>query len=272
MSKSVTSTPATHFTPNAIVIEETSALQTVKSGSVSKEVYVLHVATEDGKSKEVRVLNPAMVQTCVDIEYLSKIAEASKNMFVARLATIERKSVEALGFKSVATFVQTVCGSRLDGNTLNKYVRVAKIFVDPETGAFREPLSQTVSVSNLCDCLRLFTNIEWKKSDSYTPAEWEQFFNDFVDMYVNTDRISLDATQKVLRKQIAEILNPSIITATAEEISSEPLTEGEPTAEEPTEETEAEAITAHISALSDLLSGNAEAEKLLADLVELLNK
>lgn len=271
MSKQTNTT--THYTPNAIVIEETSALQTVKSGSLSKEVYVLHVATEDGKNKEVRVLNPAMVQTCVDIEYLSKIAEASKNAFVARLATIERKSVEALGFKSVAVFVQTVCGSRLDGNTLNKYIRVSKIFVDPETGLFREPLSQSVSISNLCDCLRLFTNIEWKKSDAYTPTEWERFFNDFIDLYVNTEKISLDATQKVLRRQIAEILNPSIITATAEEISSEPITGEETTPEETTpEETEAEAITAHITALSDLLSGNAEAEKLLADLVELLNK
>lgn len=193
---------------------------------------------------------------------------------------VNASDVEKIGYSSVPAFIMDVFGTALDSNTIQRYIRIGKIFGDRTADGYKwkEPISQAVSVTNLGQILALvFEDLPKEKRDVYklSDSELNQLFDSFVEKYRPDEDggLPLQGTNKALRKYLNELkADKNVIPSTAEEVDSTPEESAE---EEVTPEMEAEAKReAWTLSLNDIMASNAdnaEVEELVIALMEKLN-
>lgn len=136
--------------------------------------------------------------------------------------------VEKIGFSSVTAFINEIFGSSLDSNTINRYVRVGKVFGDYTSDGYRwkEPISQAVSVTNLGQIIGMvFEDLPKEKRDVYklSRAELNTLFDNFCEKYRPDEDggMPLQGTNKALRKYLNELkADKNVIPTTATESDS----------------------------------------------------
>lgn len=151
-------------------------------------------------------------------------AEISNMALVCELGKVTKKVAEKDGFKSVMDYLRNAFGSRLDTNTLSRYYRVGRIFASRTEIGWKNGISNGVSITNLGQVLALI-DIKWTDLDSMSETDINVIYDKFVADYIDTELIHLNALNKVLRDEIKDIKNPAIISATAEEVTTEPSTD-----------------------------------------------
>ena len=150
-------------------------------------------------------------------------AEISSIALVCELAKVTKKVAEKDGFKTVMDYLRNAFGARLDTNTLSRYYRVGRIFASRSDLKWRDGIPASVSITNLGQVLALI-DIKWTDLDSMDEPTLSKIFDKFYADYIETEKLHLNALNKVLRDEIKDIKNPAIIEATAEEVTSDTST------------------------------------------------
>ena len=171
-------------------------------------------------------------------------------------------------------------------NTINKYRRIGLLFSNDTESAtdfsFCEFIDEDVSISNLDVILTLFDGLDVEKA---TKAERLKAVSDFYGNYIATDMIHLHNSQKELKKEVHEILNPAIEVEAKEvdekstDVEQEKSTDVEQEKSTDVEhekstdvDSTAETAQKAITALSLIFKGNSEAEKAISILMVEINK
>ena len=151
------------------------------------------------------------------------------------------EDVEKVGYSTVPAFINDCFGSTLDTNTIQRYIRIGKVFGDYTADGYKwkAPISQAVSVTNLGQIIALvFEDVPKDKRDVYklSATELNNLFDAFCEKYhPDMDNgMPLQGTNKALRKYLADLkADKDTIPTTAEDVTdNEPSAENEPTADE----------------------------------------
>ena len=209
----------------------------------------------------------------LDIDTFATLSTMSIKGLCVAMARLTTKIAEKAGFKSVVDMVAEK-HNNLSKNTLSKYRRIGLIFGDTQADGYmwRTFIPQGVSVSNLDVVLTLFDKLDMEK---LTPEQLEEKAQEFYDDYICTDRISLTATQKVLKEQVRLIKNPPIegkvITETegndTDEQAQEQAQETPETPETIAQEKEEEVRLA-ISTIAEYYKNNPTVSALIMELIK----
>ena len=186
--------------------------------------------------------------------------------------------VEKIGYSSVPAFIMDCFGSALDSNTIQRYIRVGKVFGDYTSDGYKwkAPISQAVSVTNLGQIIALvFEDMPKEKRDVYklSDTELNQLFDRFVEKYRPDEDggLPLQGTNKALRKYLNELkAEANVIPTTAEEVESTPADDIELTPEVEAED-KRESWTLTLNDIMASNADNADIENAVLHLMELLN-
>ena len=273
----------------------TALTETTKSG-ITKNFVEVNVETKDENgNKHIvtrKIYNELAVNTLVTIEQLSFIRNKSLKALVLSFGKITDKVAESVGLKSAKALIKTKFPEYSD-NTISKYRRIALLFSnsleDASDFTYCEFIPQDTPISNLDVVLTLFKDIDVEKS---TKEEREKALSDFYDKYIITDTIHLSASQQALKKEVREIVNPTIITVEANEVDNTNTeeentnTEDNTNTEEENTNTEEEntntedftnsendeIVNRAFAILKVKIHGNKKAEKLFTQFLEELEK
>lgn len=270
------------------------SVKTEQAGNITRDYMdvTLEVKNEDGEKVVVtrKLRNALAVSAMSIIEVLSKVNRASLKMIVGAMSKITDEHAQSVdkSLKTAKALIKTMFPEYSD-NTISKYRRIGKLFFEDteDAGNFHycSFIDEDVPISNLDVVLTLFDGIDVEKASK---EELAQAVSDFYAKYIVTDMIHLNASQKVLKKEVHYILNP-VIDAEAKEVDTdtpetpkkEELAKQAKEAEEAgevevTPEMErAEAIadfTLTLNAMSVMLKGNKQAEKAIKVLIDELAK
>ncbi len=176
---------------------------------------------------------------------------------------VNPEDVEKIGFSSVSAFINECFGNALDNNTIQRYIRVGKVFGDYIADGYKwkAPISQAVSVTNLGQIIALvFEDLPKEKRDVFklTRDELNTLFDNFCKKYRPDEDggMPLQGTNKALRKYLSDIkADKDVIPATASEVEAP----AEATEEEVTPEVEeTDRKSEWALTLNDILAHNAE--------------
>ena len=169
-------------------------------------------------------------KTYVTADTLRKFSEVSIQAMICELHSLTKEIAKADGF-TVNGFIKSAF-PQYDANTITNYYRVARIFGNPHTHIWKNPIPQGVSVTNLRQVLSL---INTDKIDEASEKDLDARLSDFVKKYITTGKIHLLGSNKDLREEISAIKNPNKadIQGKATEVK-----EGEGTGEEAQAEVE----------------------------------
>ena len=255
----------------------TALTETTKSGITKSFIEIpVEVKDDDGKKHIVtrKVYNELAVNTLVTIEQLTYVRKASLKALVLSFGKITDKVAESVGLKSAKALIKAKFPEYSD-NTISKYRRIALLFSNNTEDAtdftFCEYIPQDTPISNLDVILTLFKDIDVEKA-SY--EEREKALCDFYDKYIITDTLHLCTSQQSLKKEVREIVNPTIITVDGKEIDNteaENNTENNTEAENNTESENDEIVNRAFAILKVKISGNKKAEKLFSDFLKILD-
>lgn len=194
---------------------------------------------------------------------------------------VNPSDVEKIGFSSVPAFINECFGNALDTNTIQRYIRIGKVFGDYTTDGYRwkAPISQAVSVTNLGQIIALvFEDLPKEKRDVYklSDTELNMLFDTFCDKYRPDEDggLPLQGTNKALRKYLSEMkADADTIPTTATETTGQPdETTGQPdNAGQPeTIDGKREQWTLTLNEILADNADNADIEKAVLSLMELL--
>ncbi len=200
--------------------EQITALTETSGTGIVTSFVEIPVETKDERTGEKVIVmrklrNELAVNAMVSIEQLLFIAGKSTKGLVLGMAKLTKAHAESIGLKSVKTLLHNKFGKELDVNTIDKYRRIGLLFAadrkDPNNYEWRDGIDPDVSVSNLDAVMTLF-DLKGKKInlEACTDAELDALYEDFYGQYIVLDKIHLLATQKTLKEEVKEILNPSI--------------------------------------------------------------
>ena len=257
---------ATNFTTPecAIVKSETT-------GKITRNFIEIPVTIKDDNGDKKVVMRKCRDELTVSslstIGMLGELRKKSLKMLVLAMAKITDDEAQKVdkSLKTAKALIRALYPEYSD-NTVNKYRRIGLLFSNNVENAtdfmYNELIDQDVSISNLDVVITLFDKFDVEKA---TKAERAKALTDFYEKYIATDIIHLHASQSDLKKEVHEILNPSI-EGTAKEIDE--------TAQTETAQTESTAETAQhsIATLTLIFKGNKTAEDALAILMEELSK
>lgn len=273
--------------------EQITALTETSGTGITTSFVEVPVETKDERTGEKvivmrKVRNELAVNALVSIEQLLFIAGKSTKGLVLGMAKLTKAHAESIGLKSVKALLRNKFGKELDVNTIEKYRRIGLLFAadrrDPNNYEWREGIDPDVTVSNLDVVMTLF-DLKGKKInlEMCSDSELDALYDNFYGQYIVLDKIHLLATQKTLKEEVKEILNPSIdgyaiekdVDETSEgegECEGECEGEGEGEGECKTDNAQESALNA-IMILQTLFKDNKEAQKALkkiADMVDTL--
>ena len=226
----------------------------------------VEVKDEDSKQKVTvfrKLRNEVAVETVSKLYTFLNLSKATIKGSVLGMATLTKENAESVGLKSVKALIKAIFKEYSD-NTIDKYIRIGRIFGNDDKSNWREEIEPTTSVSNLDVVLTLF---DGKDKECETLAEYKALFDDFYTKYIDTEKIHLWKSQKALKEEVSNILHPAIdgtfkdVTETSAETSAENK-----------KESPKESATALIQALTVIFKSNKNAKKALAILVEECNK
>ena len=256
--------------------EEITALVETTGTGVTTEYVEIPVEVKDEKTgekvvKQRKLYNKLAVNALVNIDKLLFISSKSTKGLVLGMAKLTKAHAEAVGLKSVKALLHNKFGKELDVNTIEKYRRIGLLFAadrnDPNNYEWREGIDSEVSVSNLDVVMTLFNLKENKINlENCTDDEIDEMFADFYGKYIVLDRIHLLASQKSLKEEVKEILNPSI---EAEAIIKDADENGAD--ENGVDESATESALKAITTLRLLFKGNKDAEKALKKLADMID-
>lgn len=242
-------------------------------------------ASEDSFTLGDKVIKNKVLTTYhARAEILVTAKAISDNALSIECGRLTPEEVAKVGYTSVVAFISDCFGSQLDTNTIQRYIRVARIFADYTADGYqwKAPISKGVSVTNLCQIIALvFEGITDKdKKDVYKLSESERnaLFDRFVEKYRPDEDggLPLQGTNKALRKYLSELkASENDIPTTAEEVSgTTDAIENDPDTIEVTEEVaKADRLAEYTLTLNAILAeyaNNEEIEKAVIGLMEVL--
>lgn len=196
---------------------------------------------------------------------------------------VNPSDVEKIGYSSVSAFINDCFGNALDSNTINRYIRVGKVFGDYTADGYKwkAPISQAVSVTNLGQIIAMvFEDLPKDKKDIYKLSEKElnDLFDEFVEKYRPDEDggLPLQGTNKALRKYLNDLkAKAEEIPTTAEEVTETTETETAETETETAEKVDGvevmkEKWTLTLHEIMGVNMGNKDIESHVLALLELL--
>lgn len=260
-----------NFTP------ETTSLTTNERG---KEVFLVNRKDENNVIFRKEIQSPALVKALSTMEILTYAHKISTKGMVIQIGLLDRETLKKEGFKSVSDAVLSCdFGNEYDANTINRYRRIGRAFgiIDADGRYKWYGISQDVTVNNISAIMKLI-NFPDKFEDA-TIEELHSCVDEFIENYIDTDRIHLSQGQKDLREEVRK-LNNVIMDTTSEEIKDEKSNEnsaenGDGEVEITPEVEETDRINESISMIDYLritFKGNKKALDMLAKLADMLEK
>lgn len=235
--------------------------------------------TKDGEIVLKTVYEPALVAIFEKVDYLTQVSDASRKALCLELAGINAEMLKKAGIKGGFNgFIEKCFGVKLDANTAGRYRKVGVVFGtrdDNGRAVWKAPISADVSVSNL-DVVLPLVNLP-KNWEDLSAKEIDSLYDDFVGKYIVTGLISLDATQKELKRQKHDLFN--MVEGVASEIDNSITSDKTVTTDETVtiDETVSSDKTVtidncveYVDALMVHFKGNEKALELLAQIAELL--
>lgn len=196
--------------------------------SVDRNISALVPVFADNEVREMLVNVGEKEITAVELKRsvvtartLIEYANISTMCLACEMGKLSKADVEKEGFKSVISFVKTAFGSRLDENTISRYYKIGRVFGDAYTHKWRKGIPADVSITNLGVCLSLLPkDVDVSK---LSDDELDVVFNEFYDIYVDTEKIHLRNSLKGIREEVKIILHPekADIPVKAEEVDSD---------------------------------------------------
>lgn len=291
----ISNAEATKTTSSVNVIDDitrsanTDLVKVETVGSITRSYIDVPVKQKDEEGKEVvvyhKLRNAVAVATLNNIGMLSEVRKKSLKYIVLGMAKITDEHASSVGLKSAKALIKAIYPDYSD-NTINKYRRIGLLFSrsteDVNDFSYMSFIDEDVSISNLDVILTLFEGL---KVEEMSLAERESAVSDFYTKYIITDMIHLHGSQTELKKEVKEILNPSITveakeveedtetaTGTATETATEATEGATETATETATDSTAETASRAITSLTLIFKGNKVAEEALSTLMEELSK
>ena len=263
---------------NAQTIADVNPTDLVKvetTGNITRNYIEIPVEIKDDNGDKVTVYrklrNELAVTSMATLEIIGELRKKSLKMLVLAMAKITDEHAQSTdkSLKTARALIKAKYPEYSD-NTINKYRRIGLLFSNDTESAtdysYTSFIDEDVSISNLDVILTLFDGLDVEKA---TKAERNKAVADFYDKYIITDKIHLHASQKDLKKEVHDILNPAI------EVEAKDVTEtatGTETATETATDSTAETAQKAITALALIFKGNTTAESAISVLMAELNK
>ncbi|MBO7716645.1 MAG: hypothetical protein J6S85_23970 [Methanobrevibacter sp.] len=269
----------------------TSLVKSETTGNITRNYIEIPVEIKDENGEKVTVFrklrNELAVASMATIDILTELRKKSLKMLVLGMAKITDEHAQSVDktLKTARALIRAKYPEYSD-NTINKYRRIGLLFSNDTESAtdfsFCEFIDEDVSISNLDVILTLFDGLDVEKA---TKAERLKAVSDFYGNYIATDMIHLHNSQKELKKEVHEILNPAIEVEAKEvdekstDVEQEKSTDVEQEKSTDVEhekstdvDSTAETAQKAITALSLIFKGNSEAEKAISILMVEINK
>lgn len=247
-----------------------STLPTENFGGLDTVVFKFtdSVKDADGNTKliERSVTNPALIKSFVKIQTIDIMSRFATSIYAFEFSKLTKAQAEEYKCKNIIDLIYKVFPTlAIDKTTASKYRKVGLIFCDrtkdSENFAFRNGIDYDVSVNTL-DRLTTLANPDKKNLDDCTEDELTELFNNFYQKYVVTGQISLNASQSVVKSQVATILKDSekvVATIKKEEVKEIEISDKESKDTENSENSESSATP------SAELSNNSESKQSSAE-------
>lgn len=240
-------------------------------------------ATEDAFTLGDKVVKDKALTTYhARADLLIKAKAISDNALCIECGRITPEDVAKIGYTSVVAFISDCFGTQLDTNTIQRYIRIARIFADYTADGYqwKAPISKAVSVTNLGQIISLvFEGITDKdKKDVYklTESERNSLFDKFVEKYKPDEDggLPLQGTNKALRKYLSDLkASENDIPSTAEEVEPSPVGVVSDEVEDTPEVAKADRLAEYTLTLNAILAeyaDNEEVEKAVIALMDVL--
>lgn len=245
---------------------------TKKGKKVELYTFTYPKKTKDGvQNTTVEIRDTKAIATMLDVDMFASLGTIQQKGLSVSLGRLSKKTAEKAGFKTVVDMIAER-HSNLSKNTLQKYRRIGLLFGDKSADGYlwRSFIPQSVSVSNLDVVLTLFDKLDL---EALTEEQLEEKAYDFYEKYIVEDKISLLATQKVLKEQVRNIKNPPIegkakvVSDTEQEQEQEQAQEVMETAETKEQE-EIEEVRLCISTIAEYYKNNPRVSALIMELIK----